>query len=181
MDSVELKELMRQQLEAQQALIEASKAEATKHTLKIEEYKRLQRLETERIAEEKRHNELQERRLEEALKVYELLMHNFEHKPIEASIAQLRADIDSGMGKMGYRIEWLARVSDGVRVISELVARELLRLLSKDSNSAHDRESLLEAIVQIGKERSKFDLGTHFSSQGDIHARDVGDKTNTKE
>jgi hypothetical protein len=177
----ELKTLMQQQLEAQQALIEASKAEATAHTLKIEESKKLQALEAQRVAEEKRHNELLEHQLTEALEVRKLLMYNFENKPIEASIEKLRMELGSDIGEVKSSVDWMSQISEGMRVISELVARELLRMLSRDANSIRDKESLMQAIIQIGKERSRFDLGTHFSSQGDINTRDVGDKTNTKE
>jgi hypothetical protein len=170
----ELRSLMFAQLEAQQALVDASKKEAIAATLQAEEYKRLQALEKERIAEQKRTNELQERRLEEAVKIYNLLMYNFERKPIEQIIEQLRKDVAG-------RLDWLSVILEGVRAISDLVARELLRVLSKETNNSQDKKSLMEALVKIGQERSKFDLGTHFSSQGDIHTRDVGDKTNTED
>lgn len=147
---------------AQKELIEATKLEASKHERtiiecqrKAEEYQKLRIAEEETAKQIEINNRILERRLEISEEILEILKINIEEKPIEKSIQNL------------------TEILNGVRVIAELTAKELIQRIYKEITSEKERNELMKALVDIGKSRHTIESNINLTSEKDIHTRDI--------
>jgi hypothetical protein len=128
-----LESLLKDQLDAQNRLVEASKKEAM-------ESERLRVAMEEKTIEVRRANELQSQILTSLEHVLGLLRVFFRERPIES------------------KLEEFMIVLNAVKVINEVIARELLKSIS----TKEDKERIMKALVDIGsaKPTTTIDAGT---------------------
>lgn len=147
---VSLESLLREQLEAQNRLIEASIEEAMKS-------ERLRVATIEKTLEIKRANEIQSQILTSLEQVLGFLRVFFRDKPIESKLDEVMVLINA------------------VKVINEVIARELLKSIS----TKDDRERIIKALIEIGsaKPTTTIDAGSgvRTGNVGKFTAGDVFD------
>jgi len=130
---VSLESLLREQLEAQNRLVDASKKEAI-------ECERVRIATLEKTAEVKRSNELQSQILNSLEQVLGFLRVFFRDRPIESKLDEFML------------------IMNAIKVINEVIARELIKSIS----TKDDRERIMQALIEIGsaKPTTTIDAGS---------------------
>lgn len=147
---VSLESLLIDQLDAQNRLVEVTKKEAM-------ESERLRVATIEKTLEIKRANEIQSQILTSLEQVLGFLRVFFRDRPIESKLDELMVIMNS------------------IKVINELLARELLKSIS----TKDDRERIMKALIEIGsaKPNTTIDAGSgvRTGNVGKFTAGDVFD------
>ena len=169
-------DLLKELLQAQVELIEATKLEATQHEKKSQDYQKLSEAtnlealnhekmtqEYSRLCEAEKetaklvavNNEIMQKRLDIAEEILEILKANIEEKAIERELGKLIV------------------ILSGIKIISEHVAYELLKRVYTEPSSLKEREDLLNALINIGASKSTLESKINLISDRDITTRDI--------